>query len=197
MNVVDQGLVPSEHLDLAGLAVACAAVTRLWQYRARTVHIRSQVGTPARIGEFGFAFFERAYCGFVPCRQIIEEADALEGELEFDRQADIDWQYYGLLVSFLRPIEFLAPAIRMGRVVDNRIPVDGSSAGLGQFDQELMTEFLQRPAHGPFDSAAIELPHHLRHFEEFLARRNVCRQVPAIIVAIGHTPGRGEAEAAC
>src|SRR5262249_13340824 len=130
MHVVDEGFIPAEHRDLTGLSVAAA----LFNFGARSqppaVHICPQRGTAARVRELGLALFERTHGGFIPSRKGVEQADALEGELEFYWYADTDRQDNGFFERLLRPIEFLAPVVRMAGIEGNRVPVDWPSASL-------------------------------------------------------------------
>src|SRR5579875_161331 len=169
VNVIDKGLVPTEHLDLTCFTVS-APLTRLWQYGAGTVHIRPQCRSSSGIGKLRLALFEGTNGRLIPGGQIVKNANTLQGELEFDWQANVDWKHNRLFVGFFRPSQFLFPAVGVRWIVDNRVPVDWTPAGLGQLYQEVVTEFLQRAAHGPFDCAAIEFPHHFGHLQEFFAR---------------------------
>src|SRR5262249_60086555 len=50
-------------------------------------------------------------------------------ELKLDRQADIDRQHHGLAIGLLIPLQLLAPAIRVVRIIGDGIPVHRPAAG--------------------------------------------------------------------
>src|SRR6516225_713938 len=112
IHFIAVGFIPAEHRNLAGLTGAAALFNVGAWSQPSAVHIRPQRGTAGRVRELGLALFERTHGGLIPGRKGVEQADALEGELEFYWYADTDRQDHGFLERLLRPIEFLSPVVR-------------------------------------------------------------------------------------